>query len=58
MSLGSAQGLFFRDTRILARLELLVNGQTTERWPPSPTTRSRPPSSPGPGLRPAGLTPP
>ncbi len=30
MSLGSAQGLFFRDTRILARLELLVNGQTTE----------------------------
>lgn len=27
---GGAQGLFFRDTRLLSRLQLLVNGSTTE----------------------------
>ncbi|HXW38233.1 MAG TPA: glycogen debranching N-terminal domain-containing protein, partial [Acidimicrobiales bacterium] len=27
---GGAQGLFFRDTRLLSRLEVLVNGSTTE----------------------------
>ena len=27
---GGAQGLFFRDTRILSRLEVLVNGDRTE----------------------------
>ncbi len=30
VSVGAAQGLFFRDTRILSRFELLVNGAPTE----------------------------
>ncbi len=30
MAAGAAQGLFFRDTRILSRLEVLVNGSRTE----------------------------
>ena len=27
---GSAQGLFFRDTRVVSRFEILVNGSPTE----------------------------
>src|SRR5271163_3512578 len=30
MAAGATQGLFFRDTRILSRLEVLVNGTRTE----------------------------
>ena len=55
---GAAQGLFFRDTRILSRFELLVNGPEPNRWRPSPTTPSRPPSCPGACPPRAGPTPP
>jgi glycogen debranching enzyme len=30
ITVGAAQGLFFRDTRVLSRLEVLVNGSKTE----------------------------
>ena len=30
MTTGAAEGLFFRDTRILSRFEVLVNGAATE----------------------------
>jgi len=45
---GSAQGLFFRDTRLVSRLELRLDGAPLEplaSFSPSP---SRPPSSPAP----------
>ena len=47
MTAGAAQGLFFRDTRILSRFEVLVNGARPSRWPRSPTIRSAPHSCPG-----------
>ena len=44
---GSAEGLFVRDTRILSRFELRVNGAAPRgAGRASPTTPSRPPSCP------------
>ena len=62
MAAGAAQGLFFRDTRILSRLELLVNGARTEPLaaitddPVLGHLRVPVPARPGPGrLHPHGV---
>ena len=56
ISPGAAQGLFVRDTRILSRFEVLVDGARPSPWPRSPTTRSRRPSSPAACRRRGGPT--